>query len=35
MPRILILIAISAIVLEACASTDSQGINILVFKSPT
>lgn len=35
MPRILILIAISAILLEACASASSQDINVLVFKSPT
>ncbi len=35
MPRILILIAIVAILLGACASADSKRIDVLVFKSPT
>ena len=35
MPRNLTLIIISAILLAACASASSPGINILVYKAPT
>ena len=35
MHRTLTLIAIAAILLGACASADTERIDILVFKSPT